>query len=58
MRPNILYKIGLVSRFMEEPKPIHVNTKKVLRYIKGIITHDPLYPFSNDFLLIDYSDDD
>ena len=37
-RPDILYAIGLVSRYMENPTTTHFKTaKRILRYIKGTI---------------------
>lgn len=33
-RPNILYSVGLVSRYMEEPKISHLQAaKRIFRYI-------------------------
>ncbi|KAG6514813.1 hypothetical protein ZIOFF_025186 [Zingiber officinale] len=35
-RPNILYGVGLVSRFMEEPKETHWKAaKRILHYVRG-----------------------
>ncbi|KAH9670830.1 hypothetical protein KPL70_017126 [Citrus sinensis] len=58
-RPDILYVVGLVSRYMENPKTTHFKAaKRILRYIKGTINFGLLYSFSNDYKLIGYSDSD
>jgi hypothetical protein len=37
-RLDILYRVGLINRYMETPDQSHLNAaKRVLRYIKGII---------------------
>ncbi|KAH9697084.1 hypothetical protein KPL71_023464 [Citrus sinensis] len=59
MRPDILYVVGLVSRYMENPKTTHFKAaKRILRYIKGTINFGLLYSFSNDYKLVGYSDSD
>ncbi|PKU78069.1 putative mitochondrial protein [Dendrobium catenatum] len=58
-RPDILYAVGLVSRYMETPTTSHLKTaKRILRYIKGTIHFGLLYSSSNDFRLVGYSDSD
>ncbi|KAH9648378.1 hypothetical protein KPL70_025559 [Citrus sinensis] len=58
-RPDILYAVGLVSRYMKNPKTTHFKAaKRILRYIKGTINFGLLYSFSNDYKLIGYSDSD
>ncbi|KAH9667537.1 hypothetical protein KPL70_021079 [Citrus sinensis] len=58
-RPDILYVIGLVSRYMENPKTTHFKAaKRILRYIKGTTNFGLLYSFSNDYKLVGYSDSD
>jgi hypothetical protein len=43
-RPDITYGVDLVSRYMEEPKMTHWKTiKKILRYVKSILSHDLFY---------------
>ncbi|KAH9752860.1 hypothetical protein KPL71_014876 [Citrus sinensis] len=56
-RPDILYAVGLVSRYMENPKTTHFKAaKRILRYIKGTTNFGLLYSFSNDYKLVGYSD--
>ncbi|KAK0579794.1 hypothetical protein LWI29_031544 [Acer saccharum] len=58
-RPDILYGVGLVSRYMETPDQSHLNAaKRILRYIKGTINDGILYTKCEDCRLIGYSDSD
>ncbi|KAJ4976968.1 hypothetical protein NE237_002074 [Protea cynaroides] len=58
-RPDILYGVGLVSRYMEEPTTtLWKMTKKILRYIKGTLNFGLFYSSSNDLKLVGYSDSD
>ena len=58
-RPDILFGVGLVSRYMEAPTFSHLKAaKRILRYIKGTLEHGLLYSFSNDFKLLGYCDSD
>jgi hypothetical protein len=58
-RPNILYEVGLISRYMETPDQSHLNAaKRILRYIKGTINEGMFYTSSNTFNLVGYSDSD
>ena len=39
-RPDILYGVGLVSRYIEEPKSTHLLVaKRILHYIKGTLSY-------------------
>jgi hypothetical protein len=45
-----------VSRYMEEPKMTHWKViKRILRYVKGILSHDLFYSHTNEFDLVGYS---
>ena len=56
-RPDILYGVGLVSRYMESPSIMHFKAaNRILRYLKGTIDYGLLYSFSNEFKLVGYSD--
>jgi hypothetical protein len=59
-RPNILYVVGLVSRYMEEPRSTHWKTiKRILRYIRGTLSLGLFYGYSaNNFIIFGYSDSD
>lgn len=58
-RPNIVYGVGLLSRFMEEPRVCHVQgAKRILRYIKGTLTNGIFYTNNNNMNLVGYTDSD
>jgi Reverse transcriptase (RNA-dependent DNA polymerase) len=58
-RPDIAYGVGLVSRYMEEPKMTHWKAiKRILRYVKGTLSHSLFYSHTNQFDLVGYSDSD
>lgn len=39
-RPDISFAVGVVSRYLEKPSPIHVNAvKRFLKYILGTMDH-------------------
>ncbi|GKV18362.1 hypothetical protein SLEP1_g28758 [Rubroshorea leprosula] len=58
-RPDILYGVGLVSRYMEAPTSTHMKVaKRVLRYIKSTVDYGLTYSFSTNFQLYGYSDSD
>ncbi|XP_059638620.1 uncharacterized mitochondrial protein AtMg00810-like [Cornus florida] len=58
-RLDILFVVGLVSRFMERPTITHFKAaKRILRYIKGTLDFGLFYSFTNDFKLVGYSDSD
>ena len=58
-RPDILYGVGLISRYMETPSQSHLNAaKRILRYIKGTLNEGILYPSNQEVKLIGYSDSD
>lgn len=43
-RPYIVYGVGLISRFMEEPTVTHLKlAKRILRYIKGTLEFGVTY---------------
>ena len=58
-RPDILYAVGIVSRFMEAPTTTHFKTaKRILRYIKGTTNYGLFYSSSNNYEIVGYSDSD
>ena len=58
-RPDIAYGVGLVSRYMEEPKMTHWKAiKRILRYVKCTLSHGLFYSHTNEFDLVGYSDSD
>ena len=54
-RLDILYAVGLVSRYVENSKNTHFKAaKRIVRYIKDTINFGLLYSFSNDYKLVGY----
>ncbi|KAL2252605.1 UNVERIFIED_CONTAM: Copia protein [Sesamum indicum] len=52
-RSDILFGVGLVSRYMEAPTSSHLKVaKRILRYIKGTIDLGIFYGNSQDFKLV------
>ncbi|XP_074373464.1 secreted RxLR effector protein 161-like [Apium graveolens] len=53
MRPDNFYAVGLVSRFMERPRLLHLNAvKHILRYIKGTIDYGLIYSRGSRFHML------
>ncbi|XP_017438516.1 secreted RxLR effector protein 161-like [Vigna angularis] len=45
-RPDSMFSVSLLSRFMGNPKKSHMMTvKRILRYIKGIANYEILFPY-------------
>ena len=58
-RPDLLFSVGVVSRFMEEPVYGHLKAiKRILRYVKGTLDHGLWYGRSNMCSLLGFSDSD
>lgn len=58
-RPDICYAIGMVSRYLEDPKMVHeCAVKRILKYIKGTIDFGILYSNNGDHRLCGFSDAD
>ncbi|KAF8378886.1 hypothetical protein HHK36_030235 [Tetracentron sinense] len=58
-RPDIVYGVGLLSRYMETPKESHwLAAKRILRYISGTLEFGLFYSYNEDAELYGYSDSD
>jgi hypothetical protein len=58
-RPDILFGVGLVSRYMERPRSSHLKAaKRILRFIKGTLNYGLCYSSSQNFQITGYSDSD
>jgi hypothetical protein len=58
-RPDIMFAVSLISRFMETPKSTHWKVgKRILRYVAGTIDFGIRYTSSLNFELIGYTDSD
>lgn len=58
-RPDIMYAVSSISRFMETPKETHwLAAKRILRYVNGTKAYGILYGATNHFKLVGYMDSD
>ena len=56
-RLDILYDVGLVTRYMESPRQIHLqNAKKILWYIKKTLDYGMFYTSSDNPSFVGYTD--
>ncbi|KAB2077313.1 hypothetical protein ES319_A06G092600v1 [Gossypium barbadense] len=56
---DIMYAVGIVSRYMEKPKQDHlIVAKRILRYIKGTMDQGLFYTYSQSLKLVGYLDSD
>nr|GEV11865.1 ribonuclease H-like domain, reverse transcriptase, RNA-dependent DNA polymerase [Tanacetum cinerariifolium] len=56
-RPDLSYSVGLLSRFMQDPKDHHLKAvKQVIRYIKGTKEHGIIYKKEGGCRITGYSD--
>eukprot|EP00253_Pinus_taeda_P033015 PITA_33015 len=59
IRPDIMFAVSLISRFMERPKEAHWQaSKRILRYVKGTKILGILYTLSECSDLVGYTDSD
>lgn len=43
-RPNVMYLVSSVSRYMEKPTEMHINAaRRILKYVKGIVDYGVFY---------------
>ncbi|GJU00703.1 zinc finger, CCHC-type containing protein [Tanacetum coccineum] len=57
MDPDLSYSVGLLSRFMQDPKDHHLKAvKQVIRYIKGTKEHGIIYKKEGGCKITGYSD--
>ena len=58
-RPDLMFSVSLLNRFMENPSVEHLKTaKRIIRYVKGTLNYGLKYKRSKVFELIGYSDND
>lgn len=58
-RPDLTYSVNLVSRYMEEPREIHMlAAKRILRYVQGTSEYGIQYKKGGEDELIGYTDSD
>ena len=58
-RPDISYPVGVVNRYMSNPKKSHLDAvRHILRYLKGTINFGILYKETKDCQVMEYCDAD
>lgn len=58
-RPDIMYSVSLISRYMAKPTEIHLQAaKRILRYLKGTFDYGIMYKKGSSDDLIAYTDSD
>ncbi|KAL0421152.1 UNVERIFIED_CONTAM: Retrovirus-related Pol polyprotein from transposon RE1 [Sesamum latifolium] len=58
-RPDLMYAVGVLSRFMQLPGQVHMEAaKRLLRYVKGTHDYEIWYTQSEDLKLFGYADSD
>ncbi|XP_039137128.1 uncharacterized mitochondrial protein AtMg00810-like [Dioscorea cayenensis subsp. rotundata] len=58
-RPDLMYAVGVVSRFMQAPTSHHMGAvKRILHYISRTMSFGLLYTHNDQFKLTGYTDSD
>ena len=58
-RPDLMYAVSLISRFMESPKYSHWKVgKRIMRYVAGTLGYGLWYTHTPDSTLTGYTDND
>ena len=58
-RPNMMFVVSLISRYMENPTELHLQVaKRVLRYLQGTTEFGIFYRKGGDDELVTYTDSD
>ncbi|TXG67201.1 hypothetical protein EZV62_008476 [Acer yangbiense] len=58
-RPDIMYDVSLISRFMEKPFSNHGEAiKRILRYVRGTLDHGIFYQANIPINLVGYTNSD
>ncbi|XP_062014728.1 secreted RxLR effector protein 161-like [Rosa rugosa] len=59
MRPDLMFSISLISRYMERPTELHTQAaKKILRYLKGTAELGIAYRRGGEEKLVGFADSD
>ena len=58
-RPDLMFVVSLISRFMENPSELHFGTaKRIMRYVKGTLEFGIWYQREGKSELLGYTDSD
>ncbi|GFY85446.1 hypothetical protein Acr_04g0001840 [Actinidia rufa] len=59
IRPDITFAVNLLSQFMHTPRVPHLDAAtRILRYLKGSISHGLLFSSNTDLTITGYTDSD
>jgi len=59
IKPNILYTVGVMSRYMQNPKKSHLEAvRRILKYVESTIGYGISYKEGTDCKLVGYYDVD
>ncbi|XP_070679118.1 secreted RxLR effector protein 161-like [Malus domestica] len=58
-RPDLMYGVSVISRYMERPTEMHLNAaKRILRYVKGTIDYGVFYNSQGGSYFVGFTDSD
>ena len=58
-RPDIMYAVSMISRYMEHPTEKHLNAARmILRYVRGTFDLGVFYKEGDDLKMVGYTDSD
>ncbi|XP_022932931.1 uncharacterized protein LOC111439548 [Cucurbita moschata] len=58
-RPDIMYAVSMISRYMEHPTEKHHNAaRRILRYVRGTFDLGVFYKKEDDLKMVGYTDSD
>ena len=58
-RPNLVYNVSLISRYMAKPTKLHLQAaKRILRYLKGTFDYGIMYKKVSSNDMVAYTDSD
>ncbi|KAL0398210.1 UNVERIFIED_CONTAM: Retrovirus-related Pol polyprotein from transposon RE1 [Sesamum radiatum] len=57
-RPDIMYSVSLISRYMENPTEMHLGAKRILRYLQGTRDYGLFYRKGEKPTLLGFTDSD
>jgi hypothetical protein len=57
--PNILFGVGLISKYMEKPRSSHLKAgKRILHFVKGSLSYGLFYSSLQNLKITGYNDND
>ena len=58
-RPDIMYVVSMISRYMEHPTEKHLNAaRRILRYVRGTFDLEVFYKEGDDMKMVGYTNSD